>query len=219
MKKFAVALALLAAAVAAISSNAYANTVNFTVTGTYNSSAAVSAFSAPDASIMLSFSLAPMLPSSLEVPGVPVTVSFDGSTTMATSVLDFFSASNGGLFDLEFTYAGESVAFQFVGPQLFNAADDFLLGNFPIAPEVFPYPSSLSVNGLTIADISSGTVAISSSVSATPEPASASLLLLGAGLLGFGMVLRRRQARPANRAGIFQSWTAWIAQRRRAKYS
>jgi hypothetical protein len=217
VKKFAVALALVAAAAFILSGQAQANALdNFVVTSTYNSSAGVSVLSAPNASIMLSFSLAPMLPSSLQASGVPTTVSYHGTSTMVTSLLDFFTAPNGGLFDMEFTYAGQSVVFEFVGPQVFDAADNLLLDDFGIAAQIPPYASSLTVAGVTVANIASGTVAISSnSVSPMPEPASASLLLLGTVLLGLGAVLRKRQARPANRPGFFQAWVA----RRRTKYS
>lgn len=105
-----------------------------------------------------------------------------GLTASATTIMFNFSAGNGTYFDLGDTGTPNEWCLSSsidCGPNQTGGADFVTVGD--------PTVSSL---GLT------GEVEIASNViSSTPEPGTGGLLLIGAGLLGFMMVMRKRSAR------------------------
>jgi len=174
------ALAILASLAAA---PALANIVQISGSGTWTGAAPVTAESSPNAT--WSFSL--LLPNPIATNPTTQATSFayylNGMpVNIALASVTFFSAADGGMFDLNIAN-GDTITLEGVS----GAGAD--VGS-SLALVLGTYPSAIAM-GDTAPIRGTGTVVIS----ASPVPEPASLTLLGAALAGFALFFRRQARR------------------------
>lgn len=202
MRHFVVSLGIVLLAASVFSAPSLADSVSYTVKGTFSSATGSAPLAGPDGSYSISFSL-PQNPTpdffdttagDFAVFAVPISYSFlcNSCTTAATfgglaDNVDFASASLGGLFSVEFLTGGHDYFFSFSGPQLFSGS--------------VSEPTLLSINGdLTgsgvfgldsnpFVDLGSTTVTVT-----TPEPSTFALMLAALASLGLLACVKGRHA-------------------------
>jgi hypothetical protein len=213
MRKLLTIMAILGLSIGFCALAASADTVSYTVSGTY-------ATGAPFTSTMLSnpgdsFTFTFSVDSALLGPGPiggnmtgdlgPITFNYTDSLggtiihslTGQTGFVNFADLTALGLFDLDFTFGGDAFILQLMGPDpgfIDGTPPTLNTGSFTITPGgTGPNAGlgSLFGDGTTadFAAIASGTVD-ATPVSAVPEPSS--LLLLGSGFLALGGFARKR---------------------------
>jgi hypothetical protein len=194
MNRVAGALVFAVAAFALCSTTARASSMDtFVVTANYDASAGVSGLSNPSDTITLTFSVPNTVNGGLQDLNVPITIGFDSSTYhVSGGIITFFSGGMGGLFNVDLNFGGNAYEWQLLGPQSYDSSNNVLLGSFAIVPTFGPLDSQLVVDGNFVGLVDSGTVMVSPTPAATPEPSS--LLLLGTGLLALGILTRRQFA-------------------------
>jgi hypothetical protein len=194
MRYLVVSLGVILLAASVLTAPSLADSVSYTVTGTFGSGTGSAPLAGPDGTYSLSFSL-PQNPTpdffdttagDFAVFAVPITYSFLCNTCSTAATfggladnVDFASASLGGLFSVEFLTGGHDYFFDFLGAQLFSGSVD--------------HPTLLSINGdlpgsgifgldnNAFVDLGSPTVTVT-----TPEPST--LALLFAALASLGLV-------------------------------
>ncbi len=161
-----------------------------TTTATYASNTSSSAFSGNNKTISFTMNVPGSVGSSMTDLNVPISVTYNGSTSSQTGEVDFYTSTFGGLFDISFTAGGHLYEWDFLGAQIFDASNQLIAGTFPIDTNKSVFYKGLDEfpDGM----FTSGSVVLSKSTS-VPEPTS--LLLLGMGLVGLLPAARKRFAK------------------------
>jgi len=175
---------------------AFANSVvNYVTSGTYNSATPTTPLTAPGNTFSFSFSVP--TPVSLSASDaisfttiVPVSYSSGSFTgTVSGTGVIFFTAIQGGGFDINATVGGNSYLWEFFGAQtLFSGT----ISNPTLLTGSFFYGGlSLGFNGSSGVIVNTnGTIVASSPVTTVPEPGT--LTLLGTGIVAFAGAVRRK---------------------------
>ena len=175
---------------------AFANSVvNYVTSGTYNSATPTTPLTAPGNTFSFSFSVP--TPVSLSASDaisfttiVPVSYSSGSFTgTVSGTGVIFFTAIQGGGFDINVTVGGHNYLWEFFGALPFfsgpTSNPTLLTGSFFYGGLSFGFNGSSGVIANT-----NGTIVASSPVTTVPEPGS--LTLLGTGIVAFAGAVRRK---------------------------
>jgi PEP-CTERM motif len=188
-----------------IASPAFADSVQYTISGTFGATTDSAPLSGPNGTYSMAFSL-PQTPTpdyfdstagDFALTNVPINYSFqcDGCSTATpfggtADLVDFGVANSGGTLIVEFLTGGHDYYWQFTGDQLFSGTVEqptLETGSFNLANGgVFELDSG------DFTDL--GNTTISAQLVSTPEPSSLALLLAAMGALGLLAYLRARQA-------------------------
>ncbi|GAC1702841.1 MAG: hypothetical protein NVS9B4_09190 [Candidatus Acidiferrum sp.] len=177
---------------------AWADTMNYTVTGTYGDDVPTTSLVSPGAAFTFIFSVPlPVVVNSFGVDffttTVPLSYSSRGSSFSGPGEVLFADTSAAGLFSI--SVAG-SPTWEFFGAQIFSGSTDnptLIEGSFAIDAA----GSDLLLSPDVFGTFKEGTVTAELvPTAATPE--SGSLVLLGSGLLGLASVMRRKKLKLGN---------------------
>jgi PEP-CTERM motif len=183
-------LLLIPALFFALACSAFADTLDFTATSSFNGTPFTITFTEPSTIPSLITSTAASLTS-------PVLTFTDPAASIT-----FYSTSDLGLFNIDMHYYGTDLLFEFFGDQSYtgNGPFNLLTGTFPLFVEDEPgffattgatsFSSDPNQCDGTFIPIGHGQVVVSGDPAATPEPGT--FALLGAGLAGL-VALRRKQ--------------------------
>jgi hypothetical protein len=175
--------------------SAFADSVNYLTSGTYDASTPTTALSAPGTTFSFTFSIPTAVSISAFDSGsfttmVPVTYSWGSlNETLSGTALIFYTKSQFGGFDIDFTLNGNDYLWEFgAANQLFGGPTSnpaLLTGSFPYGTGVFGF------NGIGyLLSPPSGTILASTSTSTVPEPST--LSLLGTGFVVIAGAIRRK---------------------------
>jgi PEP-CTERM motif len=178
--------------------SAFADSINYFTSATYDSSTPITALSAPNTAFSFSFSIPTAVSISASDPDsftttVPITFTLGSMhQTLSGTAIIFYANSLAGGFDIDLTLNGNSYMWEFgAGPQLFIGSTSnpvLLTGSFPFGTGVFAF-------GLPGAEIGhlfsppSGTI-VASTPTTVPEPSS--LTLLGTGIVAIAGAIRKK---------------------------
>ncbi len=190
LKKTMILVALLAAAFIVPRASLADSIVT---TAEYTASSPTSLFSAPGATISLSFSIPAVLDPSLAAT-VPLTVDFDGTTTMGTANIQFFPSSGGGLFTITFD---RFYIWSLFGDQVYDSSNTLIPGNYPLDLASSFY-LAFTPPSVASASFSRGAV----TVTASPVPEPSSMLFVAVGLIGIMLLARRQITRRTAQGGV-----------------
>ncbi len=192
--------------VSLIASPAFADSVQYTITGTFGPAVDSAPLSGPNGTYSMSFTL-PQTPApdyfdvdagDFALNNVPINYSFqcDGCATATTfaetaEVVDFATTNSGGMLVIEFLTGGHDYYWQFVGDQLFSGTVEQ-----PTLEACGPF--NLANSGVFELDngefANVGNATISAQLVSTPEPSSIGLLLAALGALGLVAYIRAWRA-------------------------
>ncbi len=176
MKKRFTFMLLFLAALLIVPSLTLADSV--TTTAVYSSDTDTTAFSAPDASITISFNIPGTLDSS-RAATLPVTIDFMGTSTTRTGSVIFYPTAQGGLFDLMWDRVSSPYNWLMFGPQVFDSSNTLIPGTYPINTSASDF---ITIDGsLLMGTFTSGTVTIGATE--VPEPSGLLFLAIGLGAL------------------------------------
>jgi len=179
---------------------AFADTIDFVATGTYDPTSTPSPLSPSGGAFTLSFS-EPTTVTSLDTTSIMISYTLDGNpctTCFSTGEVQFFpfdpSGGQYGLFNVVLQTTDDTYLWQFAGMGQFYSASGT---GYSLMPGTIAMDSSTPLStiddtpgsGSYSGTISSGSVTATLSTSTVPEPSS--LLLLSSGLLSLGPLRRR----------------------------